>query len=174
MHAGRIPFAGIVVSSAAVICISLTAYYVPIKGAILRATIIVAIFKMMISPHTPPTAYIAVFFQGMMGQLLFYNPRFFRLSCILLAVFALVESAIQQILVLSVLYGNNFWKAMNDFVSNLAGKTSATNYSMAVAMGYLMMHVFIGMIVGVFAGSIVWQSTSWSILHEEYMIPVAS
>ena len=63
---------------------------------------------------------------------------------------------------------------MNDFVSNLAGKTSATNYSMAVAMGYLMMHVFIGMIVGVFAGSIVWQSTSWSILHEEYMIPVAS
>ena len=173
MHAVKIPFTGIVVSSGAVICISLIAYYVPIKGAILRATIIVAVFKMLISPHTPPTAYIAVFFQGMMGQFLFFNLRFFRLSCILLAVFALVESAIQRIIVLSVLYGNNFWKATNEFVRSLTGETSATNYSMAVAMGYIMMHVFIGLIVGVFAGSIVWQSKSWSILHEEYLIPVA-
>ena len=107
MHAVKIPFAGIVVSSAAVICISLIAYYVPVKGAILKATIIVAIFKLMLSPHTPPTAYVAVFFQGLMGQILFFNLRFFRLSCILLAVLALVESPIQRIIVVTVLYGDN-------------------------------------------------------------------
>ena len=171
MHAVKIPFTGIFVSSGAVICICLIAYYVPVKGAILRATIIVAIFKMMLSPHTPPAAYIAVFFQGMMGQLLFFNLRFFRLSCILLAVFALVESAIQRIIVLTVLYGNNFWNALNEFIRKLTGETTVTNYSLAVATGYVMMHAFIGMIVGVFAGGIVWQSRSWSILHEEYLIP---
>lgn len=171
MHAVKIPFTGVFVSSGAVICICLIAYYVPVKGAILRATIIVAIFKMMLSPHTPPAAYIAVFFQGLMGQLLFFNLRFFSLSCILLAVFALVESAIQRIIVLTVLYGNNFWNALNEFIRKLTGANTVTNYSLAVATGYIMLHAFIGMIVGVIAGSIVWQSESWSILHEEYLIP---
>ena len=171
MHAVKIPFTGIIVSSGAVICICLIAYYVPAKGAILKATIIVAIFKMMLSPHTPPTAYVAVFFQGMMGQLLFFNRRFFRLSCILLAVFALVESAIQRIIVLTVLYGNNFWNALNEFIRKLTNETTVNNYSLMVATGYIMLHAFIGLMVGVFAGSIVWQSKSWSILHEEYLIP---
>ncbi len=171
MHAVKIPFTGIIVSSGAVICICLIAYYVPANGAILKATIIVAIFKMMLSPHTPPTAYVAVFFQGMMGQLLFFNRRFFRLSCILLAVFALVESAIQRIIVLTVLYGNNFWNALNEFIRKLTNETTVNNYSLMVATGYIMLHAFIGLMVGVFAGSIVWQSKSWSILHEEYLIP---
>ena len=171
MHAVKIPFTGIFVSSGAVICICLIAYYVPVKGAILRATLIVAIFKMMLGPHTPPTAYVAVFFQGLMGQLLFFNLRFFRLSCILLAVFALVESAVQRIIVLTVLYGNNFWNALNEFIRKLTGETTVTNYSLAVATGYIIMHAFIGMMVGVIAGSIAWQSKSWSILHQEYLLP---
>ncbi len=171
MHAVKIPFTGIVVSSGAVICICLIAYYVPIKGAILKATIIVAIFKMMLSPHTPPTAYVAVFFQGLMGQLLFFSMRFFRLSCILLAVLALVESAVQRIIVVTVLYGDNFWKALNEFIRKLTGDATVTNYSLMVATGYIIMHAFIGLLVGVFAGSIVWQSRSWSILHQEYLIP---
>lgn len=171
MHTIKIPFTGIVVSSGAVICICLIAYYVPVKGAILRATIIVAIFKLMLSPHTPPTAYVAVFFQGFIGQILFLSLRFFRLSCILLAVLALVESAIQRILVVTVLYGDNFWKAVNEFIRKLTGNSLVNNYSLTVAAGYVIMHVFIGLLVGVFAGSIVWQSRSWSILHREYLIP---
>ena len=171
MHAVKIPFTGMVVSSAAVICISLIAYYVPVKGAILKATIIVAIFKMMLSPHTPPTAYIAVFFQGLMGQILFFNLRFFRLSCILLAVLALVESAIQRIIVLTVLYGNNFWKALNEFIRKVTGETTITDYSLAIATSYVMVHALMGLIVGVFAGSIVWQSKSWALFYQEYLIP---
>lgn len=171
MHAVKIPFTGIFVSSGAVICICLIAYYVPVKGAILKATIIVAIFKMMLSSHTPPTAYVAVFFQGLMGQLLFFNLKFFRVSCILLAVLALVESAIQRIIVLTLIYGNDFWNALNEFIRKVTGETSVTNYSLAVATGYVVMHAFIGMMVGVFAGSIVWQSESWTILHKEYLIP---
>ncbi len=165
MHAVKIPFTGIVVSSGAVICISLIAYYVPIKGAILKATIIVAIFKMMLSPHTPPTAYIAVFFQGLMGQILFFNLRFFRVSCILLAVFALVESAIQRLFVLTVLYGNNFWKALNEFIRKVTGETTITDYSLAAATGYVMVHALLGLIVSVFAGTLVLQSKSLALFH---------
>ncbi len=171
MHAVKIPFTGIVVSSGAVICICLIAYYVPVKGAILKATIIVAIFKMMLSPHTPPTAYIAVFFQGLMGQILFFNLKFFRLSCILLAVLALVESSIQRIIVLTVLYGSDLWLAINEFIRKVTGNTEVTNYTLAIAIGYVILHAFVGVIVGVFAGSIVRQSKLWSILHKEYLIP---
>ncbi|MDQ6756803.1 MAG: hypothetical protein M3004_07695, partial [Bacteroidota bacterium] len=97
--------------------------------------------------------------------------RFFRLSCILLAVLALVESAVQRIIVVTVLYGDNFWKALNEFIRKVTGESAVTNYSLMIATGYIIMHAFIGLLVGVFAGSIVWQSTSWTILHSEYLIP---
>lgn len=171
MHAIKIPFTGIIVSSGAVICICLIAYYVPVKGAIIKATIIVAIFKMMLSPHTPFTAYIAVFFQGFLGQLLFFNLKFFRLSCILLAVLALVESAIQRLLVLTLIYGNDLWKALNKFIRKLTGESTVTNYSLMIAAGYVILHAVVGLVVGIFAGRIVRKSKEWSVLHKEYLIP---
>src|SRR5688572_9488138 len=70
MHAAKIPFTGMVVSSLAVTSIALIAYFIPTKSAILKATIIVAFFKLALSPHSPPTAYIAVFFQGYLGYIL--------------------------------------------------------------------------------------------------------
>ena len=48
IHGLRIPVSGLIVGSASVICISLIAFYNPVKGAILKATLIVAIFKMML------------------------------------------------------------------------------------------------------------------------------
>jgi uncharacterized membrane protein YhaH (DUF805 family) len=105
-----------------------------------------------------------------MGQLLFFNLRFFRISCILLAVLALVESAIQRIIVLAVLYGNNFWNAINEFIRKTTGDKEITNYSLTVATAYIIMHAFIGLIVGVFAGSLVERSQSWKILHQDYII----
>ena len=42
IHGLRIPVSGLIVGSCAVICICLIAWYVPKKGSILKATIIVA------------------------------------------------------------------------------------------------------------------------------------
>src|SRR5687768_15660381 len=81
IHGLRLPVSGIIVGSAAVICITLIAWKVPHKGAILKATVIVAIFKMMLSPQAPPPAYIAVFFQGMTGELFFWNRKNFKAAC---------------------------------------------------------------------------------------------
>src|SRR4030095_12568096 len=97
IHGFKIPISGLVVGSCAVICICLIAYYVPVKGSIIKATIIVAIFKMMLSPQAPLPAYIAVFFQGLMGELLFWKKRYYRLCCLLLGVIALLESGLQRI-----------------------------------------------------------------------------
>jgi ABC-type thiamin/hydroxymethylpyrimidine transport system permease subunit len=64
IHGLKLPVSGLIVGSCAVLCICLIAYYVPARGAILKATVVVAIFKMMLSPQSPPAAYLAVFFQG--------------------------------------------------------------------------------------------------------------
>lgn len=170
IHGFKLPFSGLIVGSSAVVCICLIAFYVPVKGAILKATIIVAIFKMMLSPQTPPTAYIAVFFQGMMGQILFYNLRYYRISCMILGILALVESAAQRIIVLTILYGTGFWKAINEFISKLTDRAAITNYSMLVAAGYLLFHFIFGMLVGLFASRLVKRSEKWKLLHADFVI----
>lgn len=147
MHAAKIPFTGMIVSSLAVTCIILIAYYIPSKSAVLKATIIVAFFKLMLSPHSPPTAYIAVFFQGYLGYILFNHRKHFLLSSVLLAVFALVESALQRILVLLVIYGNGLWEAVDIYLQKTVGGTF-NNYSATAAGMYILIHMLAGLFVG--------------------------
>lgn len=160
MHAAKIPFSGMIISSLAVTCIILIAYYVPGKTIILQATVTVAVFKLMLSPHSPHTAYIAVFFQGYVGQLLFNGRRHFTLSAIILSVLALVESAIQRLLVLLIVYGNTFWHAVDQYIQKLVGGY-ARNYSMLLASGYVFLHAAAGIFIGIFAVRIVKRSDEW-------------
>lgn len=163
IHALHIPVSGLIVGSAAVICISLLAYYAPARGAIIKATIIVAVFKMMLSPQAPVLAYAAVFFQGVLGEILFWNKRFYRLSCLLLGFFALLESGLQRIIVLTVVYGNNFWKAINDFINELTKQKTITDYSWYFITGYVLSHVITGLVIGWWAGIIPKKIVSWQI-----------
>ncbi|MBL7748647.1 MAG: hypothetical protein JNM19_14520, partial [Chitinophagaceae bacterium] len=132
IHGLRIPVSGLLVGSCAVVCICLIAWYAPVRGAIIKATIIVAIFKMMLSPQAPPMAYAAVFFQGLLGELLFRNKKYFTVTCILFAVLALLESGLQRILVLTIIYGNDLWVVINDFINGLTKQKTATNYSLLI------------------------------------------
>lgn len=170
IHGFRIPVSGLVVGSAAVICICLIAYYVPSKGAILKATIIVAIFKMMLSPHSPPPAYIAVFFQGLMGELIFLKRRFYKVSCWILAIVALLESGLQRIIVLTIVYGNDFWKAVNDFINGLTKQKVQTNYSLYLAGAYVVLHVLVGMLVGWCAALLPGKIAQWRLVYTEKII----
>src|SRR5262245_11283230 len=81
IHALKLPISGLVVGSCAITIVCLIAWYAPARGAILKATVIVAIFKMMLSPQAPLPAYFAVFFQGLMGEVIFRKDRrFYALS----------------------------------------------------------------------------------------------
>jgi len=162
IHGFNIPVSGLVVGSSAIICICLIAWYVPGKGSIIRATIIVAIFKMMLSPQAPPPAYIAVFFQGLMGELLFWNRRFFKLSCIVLAVLGLLESGLQRILFLTIVYGNDLWKVINNFINGLTKQKSVTNYSLWIGGAYVALHFITGLLVGWWASLLPKRVEKWS------------
>jgi hypothetical protein len=170
IHGLKLPVSGLIVGSCAVLCICLIAYYVPARGAILKATVVVAIFKMMLSPQSPPAAYLAVFFQGAVGQLLFTSNRFFKLSCILLGFLALTESAVQRAIVLTVLYGTGFWKAVNEFFNKLTGESTLTNYSLLLVVAYLFIHVVTGVIVGWVAGNFAERSAGWRLSKQHQVI----
>ncbi len=166
----RIPVSGLVIGSCAIACISLMAWYVPAKGAILKATIIVAIFKMMLSPQAPPAAYVAVFFQGMMGELLFWNRKYFRLMCIVLAVIAMLESALQRIFVVMITYGDDVWTAINSFISKVTGSKQVTNYSYFIIFCYVLVHIVAGFLVGLWTGVLPNRISNMKSFQQQYHI----
>ena len=167
IHAAKIPVSGLIVGSCAVVCICLIAFYNSVKGAIIKATIIVAIFKMILSPQAPPLAYFAVFFQGLMGELLFWRKNFYKISCLILGLIALLESGLQRIIVLTIVYGNNFWKAINDFINELTRQKNFTNYSLIIAGGYVALHIIVGLMIGWWAGIIPKKVLIWKELQQQ-------
>jgi hypothetical protein len=172
IHGFNIPVSGLIVGSCAVICICLIGYYVPAKGSILKATLIVAIFKMMLSPQAPPLAYLAVFFQGLMGEALFWNRKLYPLSCLLLGILAMLESGLQRIVVLTIVYGNDLWKAINNFINGITGQTTLTDYSFFIAVWYVLIHVIVGVLIGLWAGILPERIRLWTALHKEYLVPI--
>lgn len=154
IHGLKLPVSGLIVGGAAVICICLIAYYYPVRGAILRATIVVAIFKMILSPQSPLPAYIAVFFQGVVGELIFRGRKKYFARCISFAVIALLESAVQRLLVMTILFGTDIWKAIDVFISGITGEKNITNYSYYLAIGYVFLHLIAGFAIGIFAARI--------------------
>lgn len=169
IHGFNLPITGLIVGSGAVIIICLIGYYVPSKGAIIKATVIVAIFKMMLSPQSPLPAYFAVFFQGITGELffsVFVSPgsevrRGYKIACIVFAALALLESGIQRIIVMTLLYGTSFWKAVNDFINNLTHQKTVTNYSLLLAGGYVLLHLVVGIFIGWMAAGIPTKVKLW-------------
>ena len=160
IHGLKLPVSGLIVGSSAVICICLIAFYVPLKGAILKATLIVCIFKMMLSPHSPLPAYFAVLFQGFLAEVIFYKRINYQLSCLLLGIIALFESAVQRIIVVTILYGENIWTAINDFVFRLTNH--ANNYSVWMICFYLSAHLLVGIIIGWFAAGLPERLQKWN------------
>lgn len=161
LHALQFPMTGLLINSSAVIFIALIAYYARHKGAILRATLIVLIIKGMVSPHTPVNAFIAVTFQGVMGELLFRTKKYFKLSAILLSILTLLQSGTQKIVVLTIVFGNNLWESINIFANFILQKfhfsdpTNATqDISFWIITGYISLHGIVGILVGILASRI--------------------
>ena len=148
IHGLHIPISGLVVGSAAVTCISLIGWYHPSKGSILRATLVVLIFKMMLSPQAPVTAYVAVLFQGALGELFFRNRKYFSAAAICFAVIALLESAFQRFFILTLIYGTNVWAAINEMMNKLMGEQGQINYSKWFIAGYTTIHLLTGLLLG--------------------------
>lgn len=149
IHSFSLPISGLFVASGACICLCLIGISYNSK-AIVKATLLVCLFKLMLSPQAPPTAYIAVGFQGLVAYLLFLSKRYYTAKCFVLAILALVESGMQKIIVLTVLYGNTFYTAVNEFASKLIHAKQQYNFSLIIAAIYLIIHLFAAIILAFF------------------------
>jgi hypothetical protein len=158
LHAFKIPFRGVFVGGSAAILISLIAYFSNRRGTIIKSTLLVILIKGLVSPHSPVTAYFAVFIQGMLGELLFYSKHFFKISSLLLGILTLIYSSVQKIFILTIVFGNTLWESIDEFLGFIVNKFVSGENTVNIKMSYVIvglyigLHVFAGFFVGLFAG----------------------
>lgn len=160
LHALSIPFRGIFINGAAVLFISLIALLSDKSREIFKSTIIVLLIKLVVSPHTPLTAYFAVTVQGFLGYLLFTPKKFYKLSAFILGILTLFFSGIQKIIVLTLVFGNTLWKSVNVFIKQIAKEFFSVNIDQNINYGYLLIslyiliHILAGIFIGLYAGKL--------------------
>jgi hypothetical protein len=120
MHAFKLPFTGLFAGGFSVLCIGLIAWtsnYQP--KIILQATIQVLLIKAMVTPHAPPTAYLAVGFQGLAGSLILGHLKPYWIAAPLFVTIAITESAVQKLLTLYLFFGQPLVDAINLFFKEI-------------------------------------------------------
>lgn len=151
MHALQLPFTGFFVGGFAVILICLIGWYSQRSArSILQATFLVILAKAMISPQSPPPAYIAVAFQGVMGAVLLRTLAF-QPACIILGIVAMAESALQKILIMMLIFGNSLWKAIDAFFNGIIKELhlpSGTSFSFWIIIIYTAVYAVWGCWLG--------------------------
>ncbi len=152
LHALKLPFTGILVGGVAVISIALIGFYQK-EGSnkIIEALLIIIMVKLLVSPHSPWQAYIAVAFQGYLGSLIYRKKNFFKVRTTIFAILALFESAIQKLLVALLIFGNNFFESIDiaaaSVVSSLGWNTNLSIVYLVFGI-YIVLHLIVGAILG--------------------------
>lgn len=158
LHVFNSPFTGFIVGGISILLISLIAYYAENKWqAILKALFIVLIIKMAVSPYSPFAAYIAVSFQAVFGAFLFSNFSWKGVTFMVLGFVTFLESASQKLIVLTIVYGENLWEAIDIYgywvqnKMNFISETSSTSILIGI---YLTVYGVGGILAGIFIKSI--------------------
>ena len=158
LHAAKFPFTGIFVGGFAVILISLIARYSNYSfKAILKATAMVLMIKAAVSPHSPFPAYLAVSFQGLLGAFIFSLSKNFKITPVVFGGLALLESAIQKILLTVLFFGMSFWKSVDDFIFStvkIFQLPADFSFSEWIAISYVVLYFVLGLVIGKFTKQI--------------------
>ena len=152
LHALQIPFTGLVVGGFAIILISFISYLSQDdQKQIFKSLMVVLLVKAAVSPHTPFPAYIAVSFQATLGYLLFKLFRINLFSITLLSIIAMIESAIQKLLMLVLFFGKSFLKAGDELVKFIGGQFSVniTNGGWWMVALYMCIYIIGGVIIAI-------------------------
>lgn len=152
LHAVKVPFKGMIISNVAVFLIGLLAYFRKKSELIVKETVIVLILKALISPHSPPTAYAAVFLQGGIGELLFIGKKFFQLRIYVFSIIVSIITGLQRFLVLTLIFGEALWSSINQLfryaLKALFIEESSVdiNFSFWIIFIYVFIHILGGFI----------------------------
>ncbi|MFN4994454.1 MAG: hypothetical protein ACK5FU_07345 [Bacteroidota bacterium] len=158
MHAFKIPFTGFFLGGFAIVIITLIACYSQNRWKeISRATILVILIKAAVSPQSPPMAYLAVGFQGLAGALIFGAIGHNKSAAMLFGCIALFESAIQKFLVMTLIFGNSIWEALDLFFKGITKDLHLSNdfsFSFWLIAGYTFVYSIWGLVLGNWASKI--------------------
>ncbi len=153
LHAVQVPFTGIMVGGIAVAIICLIGLHNERPfAAIWKATLSVLVVKLLISPYTPFPAYVAVLFQCFVGSFFFLLFGYRRWAVMLFSVLAMVESAIQKVLVLTLIFGKELWTSINQFSDSVLKQFGlhVSSYSQILIVAYVAVYFLWGVILGLF------------------------
>ena len=153
LHITRLPFKGILIAGAATVFITLIGQLSKSRGTILKSTILVIIVKYAVSPYTPITAAVAVLAQGLLGEFFFMSHRFKKVLIPFFSMLIQFITAVQKILIVTILFGQNFWATVDDFVNSVLNEiitTEKLGFSFLIIIAYTMIHVIAGLFIGIF------------------------
>ena len=155
LHAIKLPFSGLFLGSLAVLIITYLAFVSPNKfTAIIKATFLVVLIKVTASPHSPPMAYVAVLFQGFMGAFIYSVFGVNRLSAIAFGGIALLESAFQKILTLTIIFGVGLWESIQEFFNSIQDKLNVdwiSDLPWLFLLIYGLLYLMVGCTIGFLA-----------------------
>ncbi|MFY8021548.1 MAG: hypothetical protein ACOVP1_10130 [Bacteroidia bacterium] len=114
MHAFKIPFTGIFIGGMAVLMLILLGHQSKFK-VILQTTLLVMLVKLIASPQAPPPAYLAVAFQGLSAAIIYTLIPQKTIATFMFTIIAMMESALQKIIITTLIYGKAFWEAIDLF-----------------------------------------------------------
>ena len=181
LHALKIPLSGIFIGGAAVIFIALIANASQNKTEILKSTLIVILVKAVVSPYSPITAYFSVLLQGTLGYLFFSSIKSEKVSTILLGFFALLFSALQKLIVLTIIFGNTFWKSLDLFIEYILNQLGFSvnndimSFSFAIISIYTGIHIAAGLIIGLYASELPsWLKKEYSLIDSDFIFAVTT
>lgn len=159
LHVFNTPFTGLIVGGISILLISLIAYYAENKWkAIVKALLIVLIIKMAVSPYSPFGAYVAVSFQALFGALLLTNFSWKGATLMVLGMVTFLESALQKLLILTIVYGTGLWDAINIYGASVQKKldfVSETSATSVLVTTYLLVYGICGILAGLFIKSMI-------------------
>jgi hypothetical protein len=157
-HAFKLPFTAFVLGAIAMACMAMLATQnKKTSGAILRALFIVLSLKFAGSPHSPLPAYVAVFFQGIAGAIVFGLMGVNRFSLIVLGFLVMTESAIQKPLVATLLFGDTLWLALDEWYVRIAAffkLPAVQNISYKLVLAYIILYAVWGILWGWLLGGL--------------------
>jgi len=108
---------------------------------------------MAVSPYSPFGAYVAVSFQALLGALLLTNFSWKGASLMVLGMVTFLESALQKLLILTIVYGTGFWQAINIYGASVQKKldfVSETSTTSVLVTTYLVVYGICGILAGFF------------------------
>ena len=173
LHALKLPLTGLLVGGASLTLIVLLGQ-AGRRGTVLRGLLVVLSIKALLSPQSPPTAYLAVAFQGVLGEVLAGSGAWPRLRGAVLGAVTMLESAGQQLFVLWLLYQKPLAVAFNAFLDKLLGAAPAgaarPDYALGLAAAWLGGHLLAGAALGWWAGGLPARLPQMAAAHPEWQV----